>query len=99
MVKLIAPETVIIGEPFTVTFSSESRVAGRLRLTSGTEALPFVLDRGVRLEERAPGHRVRGKQGSFQILEWGEPTAGTEIVLRFEGAKAWIKVLASEDEE
>ena len=93
LVELIAPKTVVSGEPFTVSFKSETRLAGRLRLTLGTEELPFVLDRGDRVEERAPSHRVRGRQGSFRVLDWGSPPGGTEVVLRFEGAKIWITVV------
>jgi len=92
VVELIAPKTVVSGEPFSVSFTSPTRVAGRLRLTLGKDALPFVLDRGDRVEERSAGHRVRGRRGTFRITDWGTPPAGSEVVLRFEGAKLWITV-------
>ena len=70
-----------------------TRIAGRIRLTLGTEALSFRLS-GAEGEPSEPsaGHRVRGKTGDYRITEWGQHPAGTELVLRFEGRKIWMKV-------
>lgn len=89
--KLNAPKTIVLGEPFPFAFESEERVAGRLRLTAGTDVVPFDLERPDRTE-RATTHRIRGRQGTFRILDWGEHEVGTELVLRFEGAKLWLTV-------
>ncbi len=43
MIELVAPETLVLGQPFVFSFRSETRVAGRIRLTSGTEAVEFTL--------------------------------------------------------
>ena len=92
MLQLEAPETIVPGQPFTVRFQSETRVSGRLRLTHGTESLPFTLDREGREAVRSDGPRVRGKQGELVISDWGDHAPGTELVLRFEGAKVWLTV-------
>ncbi len=44
------------------------------------------------------GPRVRGRQGSYTIRDWGEHPVGAELVLRFEGAKRWLKVAAAAEE-
>jgi len=92
LVELVAPNTITLGEPFLVAFRSDTRVAGRLRLTAGTEAIPFVLEREGKEPTKSAGHRVRGKEGSFRILDWGDHEVGSELVLRFEGAKVWMSV-------
>jgi len=94
LVELIAPRQIILGQPFNFSFRSEARVAGRLRLTAGKDAVEFTLDRGDRPPETSAGHRLRGKQGSFQISNWGEHEVGAELVLRFEGQKLWLTVAA-----
>lgn len=94
MVVLIAPETVVLGQPFAISFRSEERVAGRFRLTAGTEVVPFVLARPDRVDEASTGHRVRGRAGDFTVSDWGEHEVGAELVLRFEGAKRWMTVAA-----
>lgn len=93
MITLVAPDTIALGAPFEATFSSPTRVAGRLRLTSGTDLVPFTLRREGRDPMQGTAHRVRGKEGAFHISDWGEHAVGTELVLRFEGAKAWMKVV------
>ncbi len=98
MVELIAPRTIALGRPFSFTFRSDERIAGRLRLTAGTEAVPFVLERPGREAVRSDGHRIRGKEGSYRILDWGEHPVGSELVLRFEGRKLWLEVVASVDD-
>ena len=92
MVELTAPDTILVGHPFTVGFRSDTRVAGRIRITAGTEAISFVLERGDRPPESSAAHRVRGKQGTFRVRDWGEHPEGAELVLRFEGAKKWMTV-------
>ncbi|MCB9693083.1 MAG: hypothetical protein H6736_14835 [Alphaproteobacteria bacterium] len=92
MVELIAPILLTVGEPFTFAFRADTRVAGRLRLTSGTDALVFTLEAQGREPATADTHRIRGKEGSFVIRDWGEHPSGTELVLRFEGRKLWLKV-------
>ena len=92
MVELTAPPQIVVGQPFTVSFRSEERVAGRLRLTAGTEALGFELRREGRDPVTSAGHRLRGREATVEIANWGEHESGTELVLRFEGAKVWIKV-------
>ena len=92
MIELNAPRTIVVGESFPFAFTAETRLSGRLRLTSGTEAVPFVLEREDRVNERSPSHRIRGKQGAFRISDWGDFPTGTELVLRFEGAKLWLTV-------
>lgn len=92
MVELVAPKTIELHKPFTVSFRSETRVAGRVRLTKGTEALEFTLVREGKEPVTSAGPRVRGKTASFEIREWGTHEAGTELVLRFEAAKLWLTV-------
>lgn len=94
MVQLLAPPEIVLGQPFNVSFSSETRVSGRLRLTRGTESLPFTLVWGEREPATGAGHRVRGKNVSLVVSDWGEHEVGTELVLRFEGVKLWLKVAA-----
>ena len=94
MIKLVAPEQITLGVPFDVEFESDQRASGRLRLTAGTNNIHFTLER----EGKEPAHgespRIRGKKGTFRISAWGMHTVGTELVLRFEGAKAWMTVQA-----
>ena len=91
--ELHAPEKITLGRPIAFRFSSETRVSGRVRLTAGTNALPFRLQRaGGEVGELASSHRVRGKTGAFQIVDWGTHEAGVELVLRFEGRKVWMRV-------
>ncbi len=98
MIEVVAPEEIVVGKPFEVSFSAEQRVSGRLRLTAGTEELSFTLtvlgDDGP-TKEPATGssHRVRGKTGRFLVSDWGEHAVGDELVLRFEGVKRWMKVV------
>ena len=92
MVELTAPDTIVVGHPFTISFRSETRVSGRLRITAGTDAISFVLDREDRPAEAATAHRVRGKTGTFVIRDWGDHPVGSELVVRFEGAKKWLTV-------
>ena len=40
-VVLSAPEQIATGTPIPFSFSSQTRVSGRVRLTHGTEALSF----------------------------------------------------------
>ncbi len=94
VIQLNGEATIVLGQPFTVSFESEHRVSGRLRLTSGKEALSFVLERQGKEPVTGTGPRVRGKSGSLVIRDWGEHEAGTELVLRFEGAKLWLTVAA-----
>lgn len=94
MTTLTAPETIALGQPIAFSFTADERVTGRIRLTAGTEAVPFRLERDPgTVSEPKPGHRVRGREGSFRIHDWGEHAVGDELVLRFEGAKAWMKVV------
>ncbi len=89
-----APEQITNGMPIPFSFTSVTRVSGRVRLTLGTEALSFRLERGEgELSAPSSGHRVRGKTGAFKIVDWGEHSVGTELVLRFEGRKVWMKVI------
>ena len=90
--QLFAPEIIVNGQPIIVSFESEHRVSGRLRLTLGTEALEFTLAREGRDPVRSAGPRLRGKKMSFSIEDWGDHAGGTQLVLRFEGAKAWLTV-------
>jgi hypothetical protein len=99
MVEIVAKRTIVLGEPFDVAFRSEHRVSGRLRLTAGTEALSFVLERADREPVSGSGPRIRGKSGSFRIRDWGEHEPGAELVLRFEGAKLWLTVVALDDDD
>jgi hypothetical protein len=92
MVELNAPTTIRCGEPFSFAFKADSRVAGRLRLTSGTDLVPFTLKRPDREPETAESHRIRGRQGTFTLSDFGDHPTGTELVLRFEGAKLWLTV-------
>jgi hypothetical protein len=95
-VDLQAPTTITSGTPIPFAYSAEHRVSGRVRLTSGKEALTFRLkNQAGELSEPTSGPRLRGKHGSFHIVEWGEHPEGTELVLRFEGRKIWMKVSAS----
>jgi len=92
-VVLSAPEQIATGTPIPFSFSSQTRVSGRVRLTHGTEALSFRLERGPEdISAVAAGHRIRGKHGAFKIRDWGEHPSGTELVLRFEGRKIWMTV-------
>ncbi|MCO4746695.1 MAG: hypothetical protein KC912_18010 [Proteobacteria bacterium] len=95
MVELTGPESIVLGQPFTLQFTSPARVSGRLRLTSGTDLVPFVLVREGRDPESSTAHRVRGKSAEFRIEDWGEHEPGVELVARFEGAKLWMRVTAS----
>ena len=91
--ELHAPGAITIGQPISFEFSSSTRVSGRVRLTAGPEALPFrLIKAGAERSDRATGHRVRGKTGAYQIVDWGVHEAGTELVLRFEGRKIWMTV-------
>lgn len=90
--QLTADETVENGKPIHVRFESEARVAGRLRLTHGTDALTFTLLREGRDPVRGDGPRVRGRSGELVITEWGSVDAGEELVVRFEGEKVWVRV-------
>jgi hypothetical protein len=94
VVELVAPNVITVGEPFLVAFEAQERVAGRLRITAGTEAIEFTLVREGREPARGTAHRVRGRSGSFQVRDWGEHAPGSELVLRFEGAKVWMTVQA-----
>ena len=90
--ELFAPEHIQCGDAIVFGFTSDTRVSGRVRLTLGTEALPFKLDKDGTVSELGTGHRLRGKSGSCAIVEWGDHPAGTELVLRFEGKKIWMTV-------
>ena len=57
MIALTAPDTIVLGQPFTFSFTSETRVAGRIRLTAGTEAVSFVLERDGRPPESGTSPR------------------------------------------
>lgn len=93
MVKLTAPSEITVGEPIEMSFEADQRVAGRIRLTHGTELVSFRFAReGQDASESATAHRVRGRNGSFVLTDWGEHAAETELVLRFEGAKVWMRV-------
>ena len=96
MIELTAPDTIVLGQPFTFAYVSETRVAGRIRLTAGTEAVSFVLEREGRPPEAGTSPRVRGRAGTFQIRDWGDHPVDSELVLRFEGAKKWLRVVAAE---
>ena len=95
---MTAPDTVVSGKPITARFESDQRLSGRLRLTVGTESVVFTLVREGRDPVTSAGPRVRGKQGTLRIIDWGEYPAGTELVLRFEGAKAWMRVVDEVEE-
>ena len=90
--QLKADETVENGKPIHVRFEAEERVAGRLRLTHGTETLTFTLLREGRDPVRGDGPRVRGRAGELVLTEWGTVEPGDELVVRFEGEKVWIRV-------
>lgn len=92
MIELTAPRTIHLGTPFPFAFRADARVAGRLRLTSGDDLVPFTLEREGRDPSTDTAHRIRGREGSFVIRDWGEHPAGTELVLRFEGQKLWLTV-------
>jgi len=99
VIEVVAPEQIVVGQPFEVRFSAEKRMAGRLRLTSGTELVPFSLtvmgdDGPLKPPVEGTAHRVRGKAGHFMVSNWGEHAEGVELVLRFEGVKRWMKVVA-----
>lgn len=94
MIELVAPNTIHLGAPFPFAFKADERVAGRLRLTSGEDLVPFTLEREGRDPVTDTTHRLRGREGSFVIRDWGEHAVGTELVLRFEGRKLWLKVEA-----
>lgn len=97
MIELLAPERIVVGQPIDFSFRSDHRVSGRLRLTSGEEALTFTLERPGKDPVTDNNPRVRGKEGGGRITEWGKPLPGTELVLRFEGAKAWMLVVGPEE--
>ena len=91
--ELKAPEQIFVGAPIVFSYSSDNRVSGRLRLTAGTEAVMFRLQKeGADAGEPDAGPRVRGKSGTFAISDWGQHEVGAELVLRFEGRKVWMKV-------
>ena len=91
--ELTAPDTITVGTPIAFSFTSLTRVSGRIRLTSGTDAIAFRLATSPdEISAPSAGHRVRGKAGEYQIIDWGEHESGVELVLRFEGKKAWMKV-------
>ena len=93
MVELVSQKNIPLNEPFSVSFRSEDRVAGRVRLTKGTDPLTFTLVREGKEPVTSAGPRVRGRQGSFEIRDWGTHEVGTELVLRFEAAKLWLTVV------
>ena len=91
--ELKAPEQIFVGAPIVFSYSSDNRVSGRLRLTAGTQAVMFRLQKeGGDVGEPDAGPRIRGKSGTYAISDWGEHDVGAELVLRFEGRKAWLKV-------
>lgn len=90
--QLTADETVENGKPIHVRYSSEQRVSGRIRLTHGTERLTFTLLREGKEPVRGDGPRVRGREGELVLSEWGSVAPGEELVVRFEGEKAWVRV-------
>lgn len=91
--ELKAPEQIFIGAPIVFSYSSDNRVSGRLRLTAGTNAVTFRLQKeGGDLGEPDTGPRIRGKSGTYAMSDWGEHEVGAELVLRFEGRKQWMKV-------
>lgn len=92
MIELVAPPRIAVGQPISVAYRADARLAGRVRLTSGTALVPFTLVREGREPSTGTTHRIRGKEGVFEIRDWGEHPAGTELVLRFEGAKVWMTV-------
>ena len=93
MIELNAPETVSNGKPIHVTFTADQRVSGRLRLTAGDDALTFTLLREGRDPVTGDGPRVRGREGELVLTDWPEQPVDSELVVRFEGAKAWVKVV------
>jgi hypothetical protein len=95
VIELVVPKTIELGKPFEATFSAKERVAGRLRLTSGNELVPFTLSREGKEAVRDSTFRIRGKSGAWHISDWGEHEVGCELVLRFEGAKGWMTVVGS----
>ncbi|MFT4623913.1 MAG: hypothetical protein ACI8PZ_002569 [Myxococcota bacterium] len=97
MPTLTAPDEIRVGQPIPFSYTSETRLTGRVRLTAGTDALTFQLEPDGRLmSEPAAGHRIRGRAGSFRIWAWGDHPVGSELVLRFEGAKVWMRVVEPE---
>lgn len=101
MIEVVAPEQIVVGQPFEVTYTADKRVAGRFRLTDGKDLVTFTLtemgDGGpVKSPQTGTHHRVRGREGRFLISDWGAPEVGSELVLRFEGVKRWLKVVAAE---
>jgi len=96
MIELTAPESICNGEPIHVAFSAGERVSGRLRLTAGDTALAFTLKREGREPVTSDGPRVRGRSGALVLVGWPEQPVGSELVVRFEGAKCWIRVAAPE---
>ena len=42
---------------------------------------------------RGSDPRVRGRSGALVLTEWAEQPVGSEIVVRFEGAKAFVRVV------
>jgi len=100
VIEVVAPEEIVVGQPFEVRYTAEKRVAGRLRLTAGTELVSFTLTalgEGGPIKEpvTSTAHRVRGRAGHFLVSDWGAQEAGSELVLRFEGVKCWMKVRAA----
>ena len=93
MIELVAGPNIVVGQPIHVAFKSDHRVSGRLRLTAGKDALTFLLEREGKDPETSAGPRVRGKSGAMVLRDWGEHAVGVELVLRFEGAKCWLKVV------
>lgn len=98
MIEVAAPEEIVCGQPFEVSYTSATRVAGRLRLTRDTELVSFTLTPlgdGGPIKEPVTGtaHRVRGRSGRFSIRDWGDHPVGCELVLRFEGVKRWMRVV------
>ena len=94
LITITAPSAARLGEPIPFEWKSPSRIAGRLRLTSGRDRVTFRLERDGTLSEPADQHRVRGRSGQYRIVAWGEHPVGSELVLRFEGVKVWLKVEA-----
>lgn len=94
MIELTAPETIQNGKPIHVHYRADQRIAGRLRLTAGTENLPFTLQREGRDPVQGDSPRIRGREGDLVMSDWPEQPVDTELVVRFEGAKCWVRVVA-----
>ena len=93
MVRLNAPTNIPNGEPFLVAYKADERVAGRLRITAGKDTISFTLLQDGKEPRTGDGHRIRGREGAFTVADWGDHVPGTELVLRFEGAKLWMTVI------